>query len=156
MSLLSGFDGYVTALTSLNQPERTLLSPKQKGGRVRAIPFNYESAAANTDGQNIAAAIIPKGAKILLIELAWEQHAANADLDLGLFTLEGVEIDDDLFGTFNLDTASAGQLVYPFVATVGSDFYETTQECVLTLTVETANWSADKYIKGCVLIVENS
>lgn len=157
MNLLSGFDGHSTHLALVNVAEKTFQEPKSTGGRMRVATFCYESAAATTDGDNIALAVLPKGAKILEIFYEHEAMGTTGALDLGLFTTAGVEIDDDLFVAAD-DISSAGtNTLYPTIGatTVGADFYETPSECVLTATVETANWAADKFLAGFVRYVEN-
>lgn len=157
MKTLTNFDGYTAALTGLNDPERSLLPPVDSGGRVRVAAFSYESTAATTDGANIAAAIIPKGAVILQIHIAYEAFGTTAALDLGLFTLDGTAIDDDVFAAAKSIATAGTADYYPVDDTDStSTFYRTSQDSVLTLTAETANWAADKYLKGFVLYAVNS
>lgn len=153
--MLKNFDGYSDNLALVNAIERTFQEPKATGGRVRCATFSYESSSATADGANIALAILPEGAKILHIHYEHEAMGTTGALDLGLFTPAGVEIDDDVFVAAD-DISSAGTNdLYPVLAAVGSDFYEVGQPAVLTATVETALWAADKYLKGFVLYVEN-
>lgn len=154
--MLNNFDGYSAHLALVNAIERTYQEPKATGGRVRCIAFNYESSATTADGANIALAVLPEGAKILQIHYEHEAMGTTGALDLGLFTLAGVEIDDDVFVAADDISAAGSNDLYPVAsATVGSDFYEVTQPAVLTATVETALWAADKYLTGFVLYVEN-
>jgi len=157
MSKLTNFTAYSTDLTAMNDPERTFLPTNVAGGRVRAACWGYESSAATTDGSSIALAIIPENAKILMIHYNHEAFATTAALDLGLYTLAGVAINDALFVAAD-DVSSAGSnTLYPSAsATVGEDMYTTTAEVVLTATVETANWAADKGFSGFVLYALNS
>lgn len=154
--MLQNFDGFSAHLAKVNAIERTFQEPKAAGGRVRCATFNYESDAATTDGSNIALVVLPEGAKILQIHYEHEAMGTTGALDLGLFEPDGTEIDDDVFVAAD-DISSAGANdVYPVLSgTVGEDFYEVGKPAVLTATVETANWAADKYLTGFVLYVEN-
>jgi hypothetical protein len=156
---LTGFTKLSTALTNVDAVERTFLKPTSAGGRVRAAVFDFESTAATTVGSTIGLVRLPKGAKILNIFMGWEAMSSGggtADVDVGLYTLDGTAINATLFAT-NENVDSAGtKLYYGVDATVGSDFYVTQVECILTLVVGGESLAADKYMKGYVLYVENS
>jgi hypothetical protein len=159
MSKLTNFTALSTDLTAMNDPERTYLPTNVAGGRVRAACWGYESSAATTSGSSIALAIIPENAKILQIHYNHEDFGANAVLDLGLYTRDGVIISDQLFISED-DVSSAGSnTLYPSAsATVGKDMYTTTSEVVLTATVTEgfADWAANKGFSGFVLYALNS
>lgn len=157
MSKLTGFDAYSTDLTEMNAVERTFLPTNVAGARVRCATFGYESTAATADDAHIALAIIPKNAKILMIHYNHEDFGTTAALDLGLFKIDGTVIDDDLFVVADVVAAAGSNTLYPAAnATVGEDMYTTTEEVVLTATVETAVWAANKGFAGFVLYAVNS
>ena len=156
-TILTNFTGYSTNLALVNAVERTYQAPMDVSGRVRVGTFGYESSAASVDGTDIALCVLPEGAKILHIFYEHEAMGTTGALDLGLAQLDGTVIDDDLFVAAD-DISSAGtNHLYPTAGatTVGADMYTTTQECVLTATVDTANWAADKFLAGYVEYVVN-
>lgn len=156
-TLLSNFSGYSTDLSAANDTERTYLPTNVSGGRVRCATWGYESSSTTADGADIALAILPKNAKVLMIHYNHEAFGTTAALDLGLSKLDGTVIDDDLFIAADAVSSAGSNTLYPSAsATVGEDMYTTTQECVLTATVETALWAADKAFSGFVLYSVNS
>ena len=157
MGLLTNFTGLSTDLALANAVERTFLPTNVNGGRVRAAVWGYEPSAQVADGADIALAILPKNAKILMIHYNHEAFGTTAALDLGLAQLDGTVVDDDVFIAAD-DVSSAGaNTIYPAAnATVGADMYTTTAQVVLTATTETAVWAADKGFAGFVLYSINS
>lgn len=167
MYCTDNFDFTTTDLAAFAVEERQYLSPTTKGARLRVSTFEFNTGAgitvANYDGNGvantamIALAVLPKRAKVLQIYYDHEAMGTNADLDIGLFDKEGVEVDQDLFVTADDVSAAGTNLLHGNISrTAGEDLYETTEEVVLTAAAYTADWAADKDLKGYVVWVENT
>lgn len=167
--LSDNFDFASTALAAIANEERVFQAPTYGGGaRVRCTPFGFNTGTAGidvseydgnglTDQATVALAVFPRGAKILVIHHEWEAMGANADLDLGLFDIEGTEIDKDLYvDGGDVATASTGTVYPAMSATAGEEFAALTQTSVLVATALTADWAADKDYKGWVLWIDNT
>lgn len=151
-------DLYSIELTQVRAVGNAPIAPNEMHGRMRMARFTFNTVLGVTDGNNIAACIIPKGARILRIFLAWEAMGGTADLDVGLMGNDGsgyisadnstTADDDDMFAAA-LDIDGAGEDTV--AATIAENYgYETEKECLLVLTAEAGNWAADKDIIGHV------
>lgn len=156
MSLLSAFTHKTTALTSLDQPERTFLNPKQGGGRVRAVPFYhlFTTAAGDDDTNDVVAlGLVPNGAQPLGLFVQNGDFPAGAVLDFGFHQLDATAIDADLLAV-DLDVATAAGKNYFLVDPTANPI---TVPAVFTVTVSTGfTADANSWVQGFVLYVENS
>lgn len=112
--LLSGFDGYTAKVTALNNLERTFLSPRDSGGRVRALHFTMTFGTGTRETTKITAVgVLPKGARPLQVSLVHGVGGANATVKLATRTLSnGAGVDICALQ----DIAAAGTKVVPSAA----------------------------------------
>lgn len=152
-------DLYSSELTQVRAPGNAPIAPNEMHGRMRIARFTYETPVTTgvVDGQNIAACILPKGARVLRIFLAWEDMGTGVAVDVGLMGNDGSGFidaansvaDDDALFAAAVDLATAGETTV--ADTIAENYgYETEKECLLVLTAETGDWDAEQDIIGHV------
>lgn len=169
---LNSYSDEITAnLSPLYAPLKTNVS----GGRVRIADFRV-TLASQASGEDIAVAIIPKGARIIGGILAASGTLSNsATLAVGLKGKDNTgNIDDAILGGPGLDTAGAavsvgtpisdnvaclkaaaaqGATQVPFAITMALGYlYETAKECWLTITTGTGTVGTE-VVRGHILYV---
>jgi len=153
-------DAYSTEMTDVIQSQTqgwNPLDPNKAGGRLERRYFSYTVPTAGlTDGSNIIACIIPKGARCLGGKLVpTGTGTSTQDVDVGVMGRDGsgfidaagsVADDDDFFvaaadvgGTATVNFGLTAALNYAYV---------TEKELYLVLTVETTALIAANVIEG--------
>lgn len=150
-------------LTKVEAVGHALLKPNEMHGRLRMCRFTFDTGSgAVSDGENIKLCVLPKGARVLEIFIAFEAMGGSAAVDIGLAGKDGngfiddtkgstVDDDDDLFAAA-ISVVSAGEAIV--ADTIAQNYgYETLKEVYLVATAETDDWAANKDFIGHVVYV---
>lgn len=155
--LSDNFDQVSQEITNVEAGQ--FLAPNKDGGRIYYKEFAFNTGASGIDStptaQRIALTKLPPKARPVHIHLNFEAMGSSATIDLGLAEPDGTEIDYDLYAD-GTAVASAGTAnVYPITnADITQAVPQTTQESVLVASaMSTADWAADKDLKGWVAYV---
>ena len=150
------FEDYSDQIDTVLAEGNSKLKPCDQGGRVRMVYFTHTVPVGDqADGNNLAVAILPAGARLLGGAIHGEALGNGSTVDIGLAgkdangyydLLKTLADDDDILLAAG-STANAFDLT--FADTIARGYgYLLTKECYLVLTVETGKWDAGQDIVG--------
>lgn len=138
------------------------LTPDQHYGRVRCSYFSDTPAGGGDATDSMLVARLPKGARVIDIQLVHGAHTGLTGLDVGLQGADGsgyidaansVADDPDFFTPTALDVSSAGRTSVLTLAT-GNFGYKTEKEVDVILDVAVGvNGFANAVMSGFILYV---
>lgn len=151
----TSINSYSDEITAYNSANSAALAPNEHFGRKR-VSFFTVTLASQASGEDIAVAIIPKGARILSGVLAASATLANsATLSVGLMAKDGsgyIDSANSVSDSVTLLKAAAAQgtTQVPFAITSALYYgYVAQKDLYLTLTTGTGTVSTE-VIKGHV------
>jgi hypothetical protein len=151
MPEFKGFDELSEQLELLNKDERTFLDLRQQGGPLKLAVFSV-AVGGSVNGTLIGVCKIPKGADIIETHFSHGAMGTSRTADIGFYTADGVEIDDDILAE-DSDLAAAGDKTIRIKGTDGP-YLRTDQEVVVTFTTAGGTYTADRMIRGHVAYIE--
>lgn len=151
-------EDYSDQLDTIIPEGNSKLKPNERHGRVRIARFTFTVPAGDlADGSNVAACILPTGARILGGVIKGEALGNSSTVDIGLmgrdlngyYDAAGSLADDDDAFLAAGSTNAAFNLT--FADTIARNYgLELDKECYLVLTVESGDWDAGQDIVGHV------
>lgn len=134
------------------------LKANQVYGRVKVSTFTINTGSGIAQNTVVAAAKLPRGARLLRGRIDFGAMGTSATAEIGLAATDGGgyldvagTVDDDvdkLLAAGNV--AAAGQLAFVDTAALGM-LYETEKEVYLVVKATGAAWAASKTLQGYIL-----
>lgn len=162
-------DLYSAQQAQINAEGYSPLRPTEKYGRLRFSMFSFNTGSGGVDVSTFAdntarigLLILPANSRLIKGVVDFGAMGSNADLDLGLYALDestNINDTDTVASAYDnllngIDVSSAGRDTFADLESgdaLALQYLE--KQTMLVATALTADWAADKVLKGYVLYV---